>query len=104
METKSAIAGHRRRWYLAGLLILAVGALYESSYDRADFFVSQRDYALLEVRFYRTGAAEPFKVTRFPRSDMIRQDGHTLPLRVIFLNHERRTRAERATWSSPSSR
>ncbi len=69
--------------------------LYQgSSYDRADFFVAQHDYALLEVHFYRKQALRAFKITRSAREDMERLNGHVLPRRMVFSDLERGTRTE----------
>jgi hypothetical protein len=58
--------------------------LYESGYDRADFFVAMRDYALLEIRFYRPGETEAFKVAHMPRENTELLNGHALPSRMVF--------------------
>lgn len=74
--------------------IVTTQPLYDSGYDRADFFVAQSDYALLEVRFYHVGALEAYKVLRMPRAEMESQHGHHLPGRMIFQDLESGTRTE----------
>lgn len=64
--------------------IVTTQPLYESGYDRADFFVAMRDYALLEIRFYRPGKEQAFKVAHMPRETTERSNGHTLPARMVF--------------------
>ena len=60
----------------------------------ADFFVAQSDYAILEIRFYRIGALEAYKVAHFPRADTESQNGHHLPRRMIFKDLESGTQTE----------
>lgn len=74
--------------------VIGAEALYDSSYDRADFFVAASDWALLEVRLYRRNEREPFKVTYMPRSEIEQRDGYPLPRQIVFVNRERGTRAE----------
>jgi len=74
--------------------IVTTHPLYDSGYDRADFYVAQSDYALLEVRFYYEGALEAHKISHMPRSHMERQNGHLLPRLIIFRDLESDTRTE----------
>lgn len=67
--------------------IVTMKRLEGGSYDRADFFVATTDYAILEVRFYRHEAVEPYKVTRMRRETMQQYAGHVLPSRIEF--HDR---------------
>ena len=64
--------------------IVTMKRLVGGSYDRADFFIATTDYAILEVRLYRHGAVDPFKVTHMPRASMEQYDGHVLPRRIEF--------------------
>jgi hypothetical protein len=64
--------------------IVTLKRLLETAYDRVDFFVAADDYAMLEVRFYRVGADEPYKVTRMDRAWMQRYADHVLPTRIDF--------------------
>jgi hypothetical protein len=68
--------------------VVTLKRLLESAYDRVDFFVATGDYAMLEVRFYRTGAVEPYKVTRMARDSMEHYPGHVLPKRIEFLDRD----------------
>jgi hypothetical protein len=64
--------------------IVTVKRLQGGAYDRADFFVATTDSAILEVRFYRQGAVDPYKVTRMRRETMQQYPGHVLPSRIEF--------------------
>jgi hypothetical protein len=74
--------------------IVTTHPLYDSGYDRADFFVAQSDYAMLEIRFYHVGALEAYKVLYMPRADTESQNGHHLPRRMIFQDLKSGTRTE----------
>jgi hypothetical protein len=74
--------------------IVTISPLYDSGYDRADFFVAQSDYALLEIRFYHKGARQAYKVAYMPREHTERQNGHVLPRRMIFRDVESETETE----------
>jgi Outer membrane lipoprotein-sorting protein len=67
--------------------VVTMKRLEGGMYDRADFFIATTDYAILEVRFYRPGAVEPYKVTYMRRADMQQYPGHVLPSRIEF--HDR---------------
>ncbi len=73
---------------------VALQRLEPAGYDRVDFFIAERDYAMLEFRFYRDGEVEPFKVGRVPRSSMETVGGHVLPRTMTFENRERNTETE----------
>jgi hypothetical protein len=79
--------------------IVTTQPLYDSGYDRADFFIAQSDYAILEIRFYFEGALEAHKVAHMPRSHMENQNGHFLPRLIIFRDLESGTRTEILTRS-----
>jgi hypothetical protein len=68
--------------------IVTLKRLFESAYDRVDFFVAAGDYAMLEVRFYRQGALEPYKVTRMDREWMERYPDRILPRRIDFFDRD----------------
>jgi hypothetical protein len=74
--------------------IVTTHPLYDSGYDRADFFIAQSDYAILEIRFYHVGDLEAFKVAHMPRAHTESQNGHSLPRRMIFQDLETGTRTE----------
>jgi hypothetical protein len=74
--------------------LITTHPLYDSGYDRADFFIAQSDYAILEIRFYRVGALEAYKIAHFPRADTESQNGHHLPRRMIFQDLETGTQTE----------
>lgn len=76
--------------------VVTTKRLSGSSYDRVDFFVATTDAAMLEVRFYRPDALEPYKVTRMPRATMQQYRGHVLPQRIDFLDRE--NDAETTLW------
>jgi hypothetical protein len=72
--------------------VLTIAPLYELGYRRAILFVSQKDYAVLEVHYYRGESAQrPYKVSRAPREDMERAGDHVLPRLWIFTDYERGT-------------
>jgi hypothetical protein len=64
--------------------IVTMKRLLETAYDRVDFFVAAKDYAMLEVRFYREGALEPYKVTHMDRASMESYGDRVLPKRIDF--------------------
>jgi hypothetical protein len=68
--------------------IVTLRRLAGGAYDRVDFFVAAADAAILEVRFYRRDALEPYKQTRMRRADMQRYPGHVLPSRIEFVDRE----------------
>jgi hypothetical protein len=68
--------------------IVTLKRLVGGSYDRVDFFVSSADYAMLEVRFYRGDALEPYKQTLMRREDMEQYPGHVLPRRIEFIDRD----------------
>jgi hypothetical protein len=67
--------------------VVTMKRLEGGAYDRADFFIATTDYAILEVRFYRKDAVEPYKVTHMRRANMQQYPGHVLPSRIEF--HDR---------------
>jgi hypothetical protein len=71
--------------------LVTLKRLLESAYDRVDFFVAASDYAMLEVRYYREGELEPYKVTRMDREWMERYQDHVLPKRIDFEDLNART-------------
>jgi hypothetical protein len=79
--------------------IVTIQPLYDSGYDRADFFVAQSDYAILEIRFYYADALEAHKIAYMPRADMESQNGHLLPRLIIFRDLESGTRTDIRTRS-----
>lgn len=68
--------------------IVTLRRLAGGAYDRVDFFVATADFAILEVRFYRRDALEPYKQTHMRREHMERYPGHVLPSRIEFLDRE----------------
>ncbi|MGH0035520.1 MAG: outer membrane lipoprotein-sorting protein [Myxococcota bacterium] len=68
--------------------VVALQPLYDSGYDRVDFFVARSDYAILQVRYYRRGALEPYKYAHAKREWMERYDDHVLPSRMDFIDHD----------------
>lgn len=68
--------------------VVALQPLFDSGYDRVDFFVARSDYAILQVRYYRRGALEPYKFAHAKREWMEDYDGHVLPRRMDFIDHD----------------
>ncbi len=63
--------------------------LYESAYDRVEFFIAEKDAAWLEHRYYRRGSFKPFKIIRAPREYMEVVDGYAFPTRVFVQDLEK---------------
>ena len=55
---------------------------------------ARADGAILATRYYKAGAAEPFRTLDSPRSGMEEQGGHVLPLRLVARNVLRGTSTE----------
>jgi hypothetical protein len=68
--------------------VVTLKRLLESAYDRVDFFIAARDYAMLEVRYYRRGMLEPYKTTRMSRAWMEYYPHRVLPKRIDFLDRD----------------
>jgi hypothetical protein len=64
--------------------LVTLKRLIGTTYDRVDFFVAASDYAMLEVRYYRIGALDPYKVTRMDRAQMEHYEDRVLPKRIDF--------------------
>ena len=67
---------------------------YASGYAELVFSVAVADAAILEIRYWKRGAAAPTKLLRAPRASIRRFDGVSLPTRIVVENHARRTRTE----------
>lgn len=63
--------------------------LYESAYDRVEFFIAEKDAAWLEHRYYRKGSFKPYKIIRAPRQYMEVVDGYAFPTRVFVKDLEK---------------
>lgn len=61
---------------------------FESSYERVEFVIAQRDAAILEIRHYRRGATAPFKRTTMPRRSFRSGEGCVLPTEMLVENLE----------------
>ena len=69
--------------------VVALQPLYDASgYDRVDFFVARSDYAILQIRYYRRGALEPYKFAHAKREWMERYGSHVLPRRMDFIDRD----------------
>jgi hypothetical protein len=64
------------------------------SYAHLDFYVARADGAILATRYYKEGASDPFRTLDSPRSGMVEEGGHVLPLRLVARNVLRGTRTE----------
>ena len=64
------------------------------AYERVEFVVAKRDFALLEIREYRDGIEGPARVMRALRADMIDVGGHVLATRLEFTSPWKATRTE----------
>jgi hypothetical protein len=68
--------------------------LREFSYSHVVFLVARADGAMLETRYFKRGAEEPFRVISAPRETMVRQDEHVIPTRLTVYNRIRGTSTE----------
>jgi hypothetical protein len=64
---------------------------YDSSYASLDFYISQLDHAILEVRYFRKGSDEPCKVQKVPRAMILKRDGFLIPTRIEVEDFRRRS-------------
>ena len=64
------------------------------SYDHVDFVVAQGDAAILETRYFKRDADDPYRVIATPRKSMKGGDGHVLPTRFLVQNLARGTTTE----------
>ena len=67
---------------------------FHSSYARAEFLIAKSDSAILEVRYFKRRAAEPFKVVLTPRRHTHSADGYALPKLLLVRNLARGTETE----------
>lgn len=65
---------------------------FVSAYERVEFFVAESDDSILETRYYKRGAARPFKIIRVPRARIQRFGDHLLPTFLEVENLSRGTR------------
>lgn len=90
--------------------VITVQPLRVSGYDRTDYFISARDYAILHIRFYQHGATEPYKLAWARREWMQYYDNRVLPRRMDFIDRSLKTETtiffddRRVDPSLPSSR
>jgi hypothetical protein len=68
--------------------------LLEAGYERAEFFVSERDAAILETHYFIRGGEEPFKVVRFRRAGIQKIQDRLIPTHIQLETPGRRTRTE----------
>jgi hypothetical protein len=64
------------------------------NYARARFTIARTDLAILEVQYFKRGAAEPFRVITAPRASVVTQDGHAVPTRIYVTNRTTGTTTE----------
>jgi len=76
------------------VVVVRVQPLYESAYDVAELFISTRDFAILEARYFRGPGEQPVKVLRAPREFTRSFDGHMLPTRMTMQDRVRGTATE----------
>ncbi len=68
--------------------VVALHPLYSSAYDRVDYFVARSDFAILQARYYRRGAVEPYKFATAKRDWMVQYPDHVLPRRMDFVDRD----------------
>ena len=64
------------------------------SYAHLDTWVARADFAILATRYYKEGAAEPFRSLDSPRAGHVEVGGHVLPTRLLARNAMRGTSTE----------
>jgi len=64
------------------------------TYDHVDFLISQVDQAILESRYFKREAGQPYRTIKAPREFMASGAGHTLPTRLTVTNSIRGTTTE----------
>ncbi len=64
------------------------------NYERVIFAVAKDDFALLNIRYFKRGAEEPYRVIDAPRKFMTELGGHVLPTRLSVENRMRGTRTD----------
>lgn len=64
------------------------------NYERVIFTVAKDDFALLNIRYFKRGAEDPYRVIDAPREFMTELDGHVLPTRLSVENRIRGTRTD----------
>ncbi len=64
---------------------------FQAAYDRIEFFVAEEDGWILEARYFKGDADQPYKVLHAPRKGMQRFGTHMIPTHLIVENRSRRT-------------
>lgn len=64
---------------------------FESSYERVEFVIAQRDWAILASRYFKRGATTPFKQATMPRRGFRSGGGCILPTEMLVENLETST-------------
>jgi hypothetical protein len=59
------------------------------TYQRVAFVAAVSDLAILELRYYKAGDAQAFRVVRFPRASIRRLGGNLIPTRIYVANASR---------------
>jgi hypothetical protein len=68
----------------------------ERAYSAVVFAVAESDRAILEYRYFESGATSPYRIISTPRSAMRERSGHLLPTRFEVRNLERGTSTDLA--------
>jgi hypothetical protein len=74
--------------------VISATPRYPSGYARVEFWIARADAAILETRYFKQAAGEPYKRIHAPRADTIRIGGHALPTRILVENLARGTQTE----------
>jgi hypothetical protein len=61
------------------------------NYTAVEFVVAQRDYALLETRYFKRGSEQPFRSITASRDDLLVSEGRIVPTRLRVENRDRGT-------------
>jgi len=59
------------------------------TYRRVAFVAAVSDLAILELRYYKGGGAQPSRVVRFPRASIRKSGGNLIPTRIHVANTTR---------------
>jgi len=62
-----------------------------SRYERVEYLVAKADAAILEARYYKRRASEPYRIVRSLREGMVAHEDHLVPTRLVVENRARGT-------------
>ena len=74
--------------------VIRARPLRNATYHHAEFRVARADHAILEVRYFKRAAEQPYRIVHAPRDAMVQGGGHVLPSRLLVENKVRNTTTE----------